>query len=239
MATILIITDSDSFLKELQQSLSNMDHRYLRARPGRDDWPDSAVIQPPHIVILDVEVRSKEFTPFYKRMKRQLGYLNWESTPLILAVASEVLKTMNFSLGIADFIVKPVETLELLARVEKLLWQISQPKGTKILIIQDLVIDLGNYQVILNGRPIDLTYKEFELLKFLATQRGKVFSRDAILDRVWGYEYYGGTRTVDVHIRRLRAKLGTVHGDCIQTVRNVGYIFRENLLNHKDDPLSI
>ncbi|MBI4596093.1 MAG: winged helix-turn-helix domain-containing protein, partial [Candidatus Tectomicrobia bacterium] len=71
--------------------------------------------------------------------------------------------------------------------------------------------------------------KEFELLKFLVTQKGKVFSRDAILDRVWGYEYYGGTRTVDVHIRRIRAKLGPVHGDYVQTIRNVGYIFRDDL----------
>lgn len=231
MANILIITDIDNFFEEVEQSLNEVDHSYLRARPAKADWPDPSMVPPPQIVILDVTVRTKEFIPFYKRMKRQLGYLNWESTPLILAVIPELVKNLNFSLGIYDFIIKPLDSVELMARVEKMLWQINQPKGTNVFKIQDLVIDLGNYQVLLSGHPIDLTYKEFELLKFLATQRGKVFSRDAILDRVWGYEYYGGTRTVDVHIRRIRAKLGPVYEDYIQTVRNVGYIFRESLSN--------
>jgi DNA-binding response OmpR family regulator len=85
------------------------------------------------------------------------------------------------------------------------------------------VLNLETYQAALSGRPLDLTYMEYELLKFFATHSGKVFTREQLLSRVWGYEYYGGARTVDVHVRRLRAKLGEEHASLIQTVRSVGY----------------
>jgi DNA-binding response OmpR family regulator len=89
----------------------------------------------------------------------------------------------------------------------------------------DLTIDQDTYAAKLRGRPLDLTYKEFELLKFLAQHPGRVFTRDQLLREVWGYDYFGGTRTVDVHVRRLRAKLGTEHDSMIGTVRQVGYKF--------------
>jgi DNA-binding response OmpR family regulator len=92
--------------------------------------------------------------------------------------------------------------------------------------IGDMVINVANYQVTVNGQPIELTYKEYELLKFLATHRGRVYSREVLLERVWGEEYFGGTRTVDVHIRRLRAKLPHPTTNMIETVRNVGYRFQ-------------
>src|SRR5438128_1534070 len=90
-------------------------------------------------------------------------------------------------------------------------------------------LDLGGYpwQSVCSGRPLDLTYMEYELLKFLASHPGKVFTRETLLSRVWGYDYYGGARTVDVHIRRLRAKLGEEHANLISTVRSVGYRFGE------------
>ena len=87
------------------------------------------------------------------------------------------------------------------------------------------MLNLETYQAALVGRPLDLTYMEYELLKFFATHPGKVFTREQLLSRVWGYEYYGGARTVDVHVRRLRAKLGEEHANLIQTVRSVGYRF--------------
>ena len=89
----------------------------------------------------------------------------------------------------------------------------------------DLVLNLETYQAALSGKPLDLTYMEYELLKFFATHPAKVFTREQLLSRVWGYEYYGGARTVDVHVRRLRAKLGEEHANLIQTVRSVGYRF--------------
>ncbi|HVN51360.1 MAG TPA: winged helix-turn-helix domain-containing protein, partial [Acidimicrobiales bacterium] len=92
----------------------------------------------------------------------------------------------------------------------------------------DLVLNLETYQAAISGEPLDLTYMEYELLKFLSSHPGKVFTRETLLSRVWGYEYYGGARTVDVHVRRLRAKLGEEHANLIQTVRSVGYRFGQS-----------
>ena len=92
-----------------------------------------------------------------------------------------------------------------------------------VLKVGELTVNPENYQVYVRGRPLDLTYKEFELLKFLAQRPGRVCDRDLLLREVWGYDYYGGTRTVDVHVRRLRAKLGAEHEALIETIRNVGY----------------
>ena len=89
----------------------------------------------------------------------------------------------------------------------------------------EVVVDDATYTARISGRPLDLTYKEFELLKYLAQHPGRVFSRQQLLQEVWGYDYFGGTRTVDVHVRRLRAKLGPEHEHLIGTVRNVGYRF--------------
>jgi len=91
-----------------------------------------------------------------------------------------------------------------------------------------LVLNLETYQATIDGTPLDLTYMEYELLKFLAQSPGKVFTRETLLSRVWGYEYYGGARTVDVHVRRLRAKLGEEHASVIETVRSVGYRFGQS-----------
>ncbi len=101
----------------------------------------------------------------------------------------------------------------------------TQPGGDGALQLGDLVIDEATYTARLKGRPLDLTYKEFELLKYLAQHAGRVFTRAQLLQEVWGYDFFGGTRTVDVHVRRLRAKLGPEHEALIGTVRNVGYKF--------------
>lgn len=100
-------------------------------------------------------------------------------------------------------------------------------RGTRPELVEygDLVLNLETYQAGIAGKPLDLTYMEYELLKFFVTHPGKVFTREQLLSRVWGYEYYGGARTVDVHVRRLRAKLGEEQANLIQTVRSVGYRF--------------
>src|SRR5213078_3580432 len=103
--------------------------------------------------------------------------------------------------------------------------QLSDPE---LIEYGELVLNLETYQAACAAKPLDLTYMEYELLKFLASHPGKVFTRETLLSRVWGYEYYGGARTVDVHIRRLRAKLGEEHANLIQTVRSVGYRFGQS-----------
>lgn len=145
--------------------------------------------------------------------------------PLLALVRVEQLRELFLREGaFDDFLVVPYQLAELDARLRHLLWRAKQGEQSDLLNLGPLVINFGTYQVHVDSEPIDLTYMEYELLKFLASHRGRVFTRQTLLSRVWGYDYFGGTRTVDVHVRRLRAKLGE-HANVIQTVRNVGYKF--------------
>jgi DNA-binding response OmpR family regulator len=128
-----------------------------------------------------------------------------------------------------DFCLAPFHPTELEARLRHLLWSTGDVVARADLVeYGELVLNLETYQATIDKRPLDLTYMEYELLKFLAQNPGKVFTREMLLSRVWGYEYYGGARTVDVHVRRLRAKLGEEHANLIQTVRSVGYRFGQS-----------
>src|SRR5262249_13035625 len=127
--------------------------------------------------------------------------------------------------GIDDFIVLPAISEELTLRLRRAIWRKTGLDAANILRAGDLMLDLANYKVFVDEQPVSLTFKEFELLRFLVTNRGKVFTSEALLNRVWGYEYFGGARTVDVHIRRLRSKIETGSNVYIETVRNVGYRF--------------
>jgi DNA-binding response OmpR family regulator len=124
-----------------------------------------------------------------------------------------------------DFCLAPFHPRELEARLKHLFWRTGSGTRPELVEYGPLVLNLETYQAAIDTKPLDLTYMEYELLKFLATNPGKVFTREILLSRVWGYEYYGGARTVDVHIRRLRAKLGEEHANLISTVRSVGYKF--------------
>ena len=104
-------------------------------------------------------------------------------------------------------------------------WRIGKVDREHTVNIGELLLDLDNYEVSLKGKPVSLTYREYELLKYFILNRDRVFTREVLLDRVWGYDNYVGTRTVDIHVQRLRTKLGGAYGDLIQTVRNVGYKF--------------
>jgi two-component system, OmpR family, alkaline phosphatase synthesis response regulator PhoP len=149
--------------------------------------------------------------------------------PLLLVVGLEQLVELELREDLFDdFCVVPWKGQELEARLAHLFWRTGRGTRPDLVEYGPLVLNLETYQAALSGRPLDLTYMEYELLKFLATHPGKVFTRETLLSRVWGYEYYGGARTVDVHIRRLRAKLGEEHANLISTVRSVGYRFGQS-----------
>ncbi|CAB4793105.1 unannotated protein [freshwater metagenome] len=127
-----------------------------------------------------------------------------------------------------DFCLTPFHPRELTARLKHLFFSRGGGARPELVDYGPLSLNLETYQASIAGVPLDLTYMEYELLKFLAQSPGKVFTREMLLSRVWGYEYYGGARTVDVHIRRLRAKMGEEHANLIQTVRSVGYRFGQS-----------
>jgi DNA-binding response OmpR family regulator len=147
--------------------------------------------------------------------------------PIIALLPREKLNGLGFSTGIDDFVVKPWEATEVITRIKRILRQKGSTESEDITRCGDLVIDSAKCEVLLGGKPIILTFKEYQLLKFLANNKGKVFTREALLNKVWGWDYYGGDRTVDVHIRRLRSKIEDINHSFIETIRNIGYKFTE------------
>lgn len=143
--------------------------------------------------------------------------------PRLVVLAEGGLATYSADWGCDDFVVDGVGPAELDLRLRLL--TSPEEETAETIQIGNLTIDEAAYSVVLDSEPLELTYTEFELLKYLACHPGRVFSREQLLAEVWGYDYYGGTRTVDVHVRRLRAKLGPEHEALIGTVRNVGYRF--------------
>ena len=147
-----------------------------------------------------------------------------ERIGVILIASHEKLAMVGAGVRIDDLVMPPLDAEELRTRISRALWTHTGADEGSLLRRRGLVIDLERYTVSVDGEVVDLTYKEYELLRFLATNAGKPFTREALLNRVWGYDYYGGSRTVDVHIRRVRAKIER-HEAYIDTVRNVGYRF--------------
>ncbi len=147
----------------------------------------------------------------------------------VLAIADndnmDSLLTLN---KIDDFIILPYQKDELILRIKRLLQKVKNIESSDILKCDGLTIDLVKYEVTLENRVIELTFKEYELLLYLASNKGRVFTREALLNKVWGFDYFGGDRTVDVHIRRLRSKIEDSEHTFIDTVRNIGYRFKKN-----------
>jgi DNA-binding response OmpR family regulator len=162
-----------------------------------------------------------------QRCVRKLGgFAPLAEVPVLLALTLARIPGLDFSTGVADFILKPIVPAELYTRLRQLDWKNATFGSDEVIKVGDLVIDVAGYEARLRGRKLDLTHQEFELLRFLAQNRGKVYTREQLLQKVWGYRYYGGSRTVDIHVRRVRAKLGAVTGGLVETVRNVGYKMR-------------
>ena len=148
--------------------------------------------------------------------------------PVIALLSQKALHRLDSGLVVDDFVVEPWDANEMAIRAKRVLGNTGEAANQELIRCGDLTIDLAKYEVHVNDRPIELTFKEYELLRFLARNKGRVFTREALLNEVWGYEYYGGDRTVDVHITRLRSKLDDPSHTFIETVRNIGYRFKES-----------
>ena len=173
-------------------------------------------------LIVDLRPWAREGVAWCQRGRKE-GWLG--SAPVVPVLETAQLTEMRPQERLFDDFVEAPYSLPGLGARLRLISVRSQQDTPDALSIQDLVVEPDSYRATLRGRPIELTYMEFELLKFLMANPGRVFTRETLLSRVWGYEYYGGVRTVDVHIRRLRAKLGEEHARFIETVRGVGYRF--------------
>ena len=156
--------------------------------------------------------------------ERLCRYLRDEKKLPVLAITS-VETAINLDGTVDDFVLSPFNVVEIVIRIKRLLKKKGIISGPETIKAGNLLIDTVKYEVHVNGRPVSLTFREYELLKFLASNPGRVFTRDALLNRVWGEDFFGGDRTVDVHIRRLRGKIEDETNNYIETVRNIGYRF--------------
>ena len=146
--------------------------------------------------------------------------------PVLVVVPGDDLTSFDPSINPDEFILGPVRDEELNARIKQAIYRVNGAAESKVLSMGDLVVDLDRYDVTVAGRRVSLTYKEFQLLALLASNPGRVYTREALLSQVWGYDYLGGTRTVDVHVRRLRSKVEAPGRSYVETIWNVGYRFK-------------
>jgi DNA-binding response OmpR family regulator len=146
---------------------------------------------------------------------------------MVLIIEAEALPTLRLPTRLrADFFVRGGSSDELVARVRALAWPGEEATSQELVRLGDLTVNLATYQAYLHGNPVDFTYMEYALFAFLVTHPDRAYSREVLLRRVWGTDYYGGSRTVDVHVRRIRSKIGAELSDRLETVRNVGYLWR-------------
>lgn len=188
---------------------------------GLDD--EALMREPPTVVVVEA---GDELLRAQRAVKKLRSGGPMADAPILIAVTVGRLSALDFSVGFDDFILQPLVPAELYGRLRQLDWRTAAFGSEEILKLDDLVIDLAGHEARLGGRRLPFTHQEFELLRFLAQHRGRAFTRDQLLEEVWGYAYAGGTRTVDIHVRRLRAKLGPVTGGLIETVRHLGYKLR-------------
>ena len=219
---ILCVDDEQNILDLLTFNLQSSGYETITALDGTTALT-LAKAQNPALILLDLMLPDIDGLDVCQRLK---AGATTSAIPIIMLTAkgSETDKILGLELGADDYITKPFSVRELIARVKALLRRAAPHDGEAdgLIKIGNITIDSGNYEAFRNGEKLQLTLKEFELLKVLASTPGKVLTRDFLLDRIWGYEFYGETRTVDVHIRHIRQKLGDDQY-MIETVRGVGY----------------
>ena len=184
--------------------------------------------QPPTLILLDLSSVSDVLLPLrhLQRLLRQVWGEDGGSLPIIALLAQSHLMQRGWQAFVADFALAPYGTNELLTRIQMLFFRRQQSDGSLQTVFEDVVLDFSSRRAVTQkGQSIPLTPREYDLLQFLLTHRGKLFGRERLLDLVWGVNYEGGTRTVDIHIRRLRAKLPPLSAALLETRRGVGYGF--------------
>lgn len=224
--TVLVVEDEQDILDLVAYHFKNAGFRVLTATNGLDVL-DLAREELPHLVILDLMLPGLEGTQVCRALKADE---KTKHIPVLMltAKAEEIDRVVGFELGADDYVVKPFSPRELVLRAKAILKRTQEPTAAQdVLQVRDLIIHVSRHRVEVSGKEVPLTSTEFKLLHKLAEKPGRVFTREQLLESVWGYDYVGFTRTVDTHIRRLRSKLGKV-GDLIETVRGTGYRFRED-----------
>ncbi|WP_349239035.1 response regulator YycF [Petroclostridium sp. X23] len=227
---ILVVDDEKPIVDILRFNLKKEGYTIIEAYDG-EEAVKKALNENPDLILLDVMLPKMDGFAVCKKVREK------SDTPILMLTAreEEVDKVLGLELGADDYITKPFSVRELMARVKANLRRVSADTaaasgGQSSIAVDKLVIDMERYEVKKEGSILELTLREFELLRFLSTQPTKIFSRENLLEKVWGYEYYGDVRTVDVTVRRLREKIedNPSNPQYIMTKRGVGYYFNNN-----------
>ncbi|MCA9848189.1 MAG: response regulator transcription factor [Dehalococcoidia bacterium] len=221
MQRILILTQDPATARAVE-SVARVDGRVVRAEGTAERCLIAVREWRPSLVIVDtgLGMTSGGLSAILRDEAVE------DTAAVMVLLPPSQLNLLGPNVHVDDFAVTPVNEEELRTRMSRLIWAQSGAEDGSVIRHGTLLIDLERYKVTVDGEVVDLTYKEYELLRFLASNPGKPFTREALLNQVWGYDYYGGSRTVDVHVRRIRSKIEQ-REQFIDTVRNVGYRFVE------------
>lgn len=226
--TILIVDDEQHIVDILVYNLEKEGYNTLQANDGVTAV-DIALAQKPDLILLDIMLPKMDGLAVCKRIRHTLN------VPILMLTAKdeEIDKILGLELGADDYVTKPFSVRELMARIKANLRKAEissrtveeKEDNTNKIVVGDLSLDLDKFEVQVKGEVVDLTLREFEVLKYLANQPGQVITREVLLEKVWGYEYYGDIRTVDVTVRRIREKIekDTSAPKILITKRGVGY----------------
>ena len=231
--TILIVDDEKPIVDILVYNLEKEGYNTLEANDGLTAV-DIAITEKPDLILLDIMLPKMDGLTVCKKIRSSLN------VPILMLTAKdeEIDKILGLELGADDYITKPFSVRELMARIKANLRKseikdnnnIIEDNKSKKIVVGSLELDLDRFEAKVDGEIIDLTIREFEVLKFLANQAGQVITREVLLEKVWGYEYYGDIRTVDVTVRRIRGKIekDTANPKILITKRGVGYYIKNN-----------
>ena len=220
MLRLLMVAQETEVLAELRSQITRSGFACAIV-PHGEEVVEEIITQRPDLVLVEMGDETAAGMPELVQGLKKERHL-----PVIALLPEDMLNSLNGHLDIDDFITSPYDARELVLRARRVLSRARNIDGGELIKCDGLVIDLARCEVTLEGEIVELTFKEYELLKFLAGHRGRVYSREALLNKVWGYDYYGGDRTVDVHVRRLRSKIEDANHTFIETVRNIGYRFK-------------
>ena len=220
--SVIYIVEDDVNIREIERyALKNSNFEVQEFECGRDFFA-AVEKKTPSLVVLDIMLPQEDGLDILEKLRKTH---NASKVPVIMVTAksSEIDKVRGLDMGADDYLTKPFGVMELISRVKALLRRTEGVAEETVLTTGDIVVDIERHIVKASGKVCELTFKEFELLKYLMINEGIVLSREKIMNHVWGFEYEGESRTVDMHIKTLRQKLGE-SGSLIKTVRNVGYL---------------
>lgn len=221
MNRLIYIVEDDTAIKELEcYALINSEFSVQGFERGKELF-DALTIKIPALILLDIMLPDEDGIHILKKIRSTMAY---RDIPVIMVTAktTEIDAVKGLDMGADDYITKPFGVMELISRVKAVLRRTQKAEHQQILIYKNIVIDEAQHKVFVDDEEIELTYKEYEVLKLLIINKGIVLTRDKIMESIWGYDFEQGNRTVDVHIQSLRKKIMSA-GVHIKTIRNVGY----------------